>query len=126
MKLVGILKEYEPGLIKVGKSLTEFHKGPKASVNNLDKIIYYLDSNQSIISFLHNIFVNGKPIGSLIIYTDGKWIWPSYLKYFLKEGYFSLLPDDFIGHIKKNEFKAPLIGENEIKEAQMYYKNVYI
>lgn len=45
-------------------------------------------------------------IGPLILLTDGKYVWPSDLAYYL-ERYRVELPNDFLCHMRDNNWKIP-------------------
>lgn len=45
-------------------------------------------------------------IGSLSLLTDGKFVWPSDLAYYL-EKYRVELPNDFFNHMKRNDWRIP-------------------
>lgn len=127
MKFIGVIKEYEPGLIKIGKSIKDiFISKSDSNLKDFEKISSYLDSGKILIAFLH--YVNdemGNPIEPLILYTDGKWIWPSYLKYYLSRNCISLLEDEFVADLKANNFIVPYIDKEKMKEAERFYKHTY-
>lgn len=126
MKFVGILQEHETGLIKIGKSLSDFSGPDKTEVEHYDKIISYLENGTIVIPFLHYVQdATGNPIVPLIFYTDGKWIWPSYLIHYLSKGYNSLLTVEFIEDMKYNKFVPPKVEGDKLAEVQKFYKSVY-
>lgn len=48
-----------------------------------------------------DILFKGKNIGTLCILTDGAWVWPGDIAYYV-ENYNILLPDEFIENVIKN------------------------
>ncbi|WP_315814231.1 hypothetical protein [Paraflavitalea speifideaquila] len=105
MKFVGILKEHESGLVKIGQALSDFNAPNKSKIENYEAIVSYLENGTIVISFLHYVQdAMGNSIVPLIFYTDGKWIWPSYLVHYLSKNYTSLLPVEFIADMKYNKF----------------------
>ncbi|RAJ05507.1 hypothetical protein LX64_02667 [Chitinophaga skermanii] len=67
----------------------------------------------------------GGPQVPLIYYTDGRWIWVSYLTFFLKKGYYSLLSEEFIKSIGQNNFVIPTLDDGNKVEAIRYYYSIY-
>lgn len=126
MKFVGIVKEYEDtSPVKIGRSITELIPSNDAP-ESIDKILLYLKGGVIILPFSRYVSdEEGGPKVPLIYYTDGEWIWVSYLVFFLERGFYSLLPDNFIQAIKANEFIVPIVSEDKKKEAIRYYFSVY-
>jgi hypothetical protein len=119
---VGILNEHENGLIKVGKPLNSYPKSNSETLDNLENIVNYLENGVLLIAFLHWVTdVENNPIAPMIIYTDGKWLWPSYLVHYLKEGYHSLLPDEFIEDMNHHTFNCANITQLEKEEVEQFY-----
>jgi hypothetical protein len=48
-------------------------------------------------------------VAPLVYYTDGQWVWPSYLSYYLDQ-WQQLLPDDFYTHIQFPDTAVPDLG----------------
>jgi hypothetical protein len=126
MKFIGILNQHESGLIKIGRSLGEFSISETNEIDNINDIIIYLESGTILVAFLH--WVNDSdnmPLCPMIIYTDGKWLYPSYLVHYLKRGYHSLLTNEFIDDIRLNKFIPPVLSKEIIANAERYYMSIY-
>jgi hypothetical protein len=52
------------------------------------------------------------------ITTDGVWAWPLDLAYYVKE-YHVKLPDEFLSHMKRNQWVIPNITDNELMEFEI-------
>ena len=107
MKRVGFFKELTHG-DKNATSIKEI-----IGQNTLDKeskIINYLN-NGKIFCIAPVLDESKGVIGSLEILTDGEWIWPSDLSYYL-QNYHIKLDEQFIDHIKKNNWKVPDVDIN--------------
>lgn len=125
MKFVGIIKEHEGGLVKIGTSINNLTILDNPPLEHLDKIVSYLENGKRVISFLHEVFDGKTSLGALSYLTDGKWIWPSYLAYYLKRGYKSLLDNEFIKDVVKNDFIIPPLNNEEMREVGLFYRSVY-
>lgn len=130
MKFVGIISDYETGLVKIGRPLKELQDERLTAVikaNALwERVLNYLNSGRLVFAFLHYVYnEQNEPIAPLSFYSDGKWVWPSYLSYYITHGYYSLLPDDFIKDITSNNFIVPLISDEEIRSAEKLYMSTY-
>lgn len=126
MKFVGILKEHEAGKVKIGVSIDTVAPVVDMKDEEIDDIVRYLESGTIVFAFLH--YVNDKqgiPICPLIFYTDGSWLWPSYITHYLKEGYYSLLPEEFRLSMRKNEFVVPPISKELKIQAEKMYIDTY-
>jgi hypothetical protein len=126
MKFIGILNQHESGLNKIGRSLSEFSISEVQNVDNINEIIAYLEKGTILAAFLHLVNdSNNEPICPMIIYTHGKWLYPSYLVHYLKRGYLSLLSDEFISDMLLNNFIQPTVTKEQISEAEKYFVSVY-
>jgi hypothetical protein len=126
MEFVGLLKDHEPGLIKIGQNLSDIADLEKGQIEDIENINSYLRQGTVVIPFLHSVFdAEGNFIGPLIIYTDGKWIWPSYLSYYLLRGYRSLLSDLFIADMRIQNYIPPLLEKERLEEVEMFYRSTY-
>jgi hypothetical protein len=126
MKFVGILRDHEHGLFKIGRPLNEYQIHSEAPVENLEQVISYLENGTVVISFLHYVYDKmNNPIVPLIFYTDGEWIWPSYLGYYYSKKYTDLIPDEFLIEMKNNNFEPPKVNGEKLLEAQKLYVKTY-
>ena len=74
--------------------------------DNIDKIVKYLIDGKALIistGLVDDVIDSSKgPAGTPTVYTDGKWIWPGDLAYYVKN-YHLELPQDFLDYmIEKN------------------------
>ena len=101
LKRVGFFRELKHGDTS-GISLKEAVR--KNPAENEDKIVEYLDSGAIFCvaaGVVSDVLDESKGIiTSLEILTDGVWVWPSDLSYYVKS-YHIELDADFIEHIKK-------------------------
>ena len=112
MKRVGFFKELADG------DKNETFIKEIIGQNTLDKepeIINYLNNGKFLCitpGVVCDVLDESKGvIGSLEILTDGEWIWPSDLSYYL-QNYHIKLDEQFIDHIKKNNWKVPDVDIN--------------
>jgi hypothetical protein len=126
MKFVGVLTDHEHGAFKIGHPLSEFQIHKDAPLENLQKIINYLENGTVVIAFLHYVYDNmNNAIVPLIFYTDGTWIWPSYLGYYYSKHYTDLIPEAFLADMKNNNFNPPKVSNEKLLDAQKLYVNTY-
>lgn len=80
------------------------------SLNDKDKIIHFLESGKLIFTWMSGVIDMKNKDRELIhsYLTDGYWIWPSYIIHYLLESSNFKLEDEFIQHIRKNEYKIKL------------------
>ncbi|RFM27927.1 hypothetical protein [Deminuibacter soli] len=114
MKVLGIIKEHETSLVKKGISLNDLTILPASSAEII-KLCEYLSSGKVVAAFLHYIFDGENAIAPLAYYTDGEFIWPSYLSYYVNKGYFSLLSEEFILNVKEHNYMVKDVSKNENK-----------
>ena len=124
MKFVGIIKDHENFRVKIGLYIKDL-ASPIEKEDNLDNVVFYLEHGVRVFAFLEEIFDEGIFIAPLVFYTDGKWIWPSYLPYYLKRGYWSLLPEEFINDVFNAKFIVPEVSRDKIKAARQFFMDVY-
>ena len=53
--------------------------------------------------------------------TDGIWVWPSYLSYYLNKGFHNLLNVDFLHHVRTRYYEMD--DCLEVKQNMNVYKN---
>jgi hypothetical protein len=58
-----------------------------------------------------------REIGSLDMHTDGTWVWPSDLAYYV-DVYRVALPEAFLRHGQAHRWQAPELSESELLEAE--------
>lgn len=111
LREVGYFKELPHGKID-GPSLKE--STSNISSKDEEKIVKYLTNGVAFVSspgIVRDVFDEEKIIGSLSILTDGEWMWPSDLAYYVLN-YHVKLPEDFIVHMQYKDWVSP--QENEI------------
>ena len=124
IKFVGIIREHEDFRTKIGPSIKEI-KVTTEKENHLDDVVSYLEKGARVFAFLEEVFDGGIFIAPFVFYTDGKWVWPSYLPYYLKIGYWSLLPEEFIRDVFNAKFIVPEVSTEKLKEVRALFMDVY-
>ena len=104
-KTVGYYKEMPHGKDTDNSILDFINKG---SQDNIDMIYQYLKSGVEFIvspEVTHDIISPEKGTsGTASSYTDGIWLWPGDLAYYVKN-YKLQLPDEFISTMAQNNWK---------------------
>ena len=105
LKTVGYYKEMPHGKDTDNSILDFINKG---SQDNIDMIYQYLKSRVEFIvspEVTHDIISPEKGTsGTASSYTDGIWLWPGDLAYYVKN-YKLKLPDEFISTMAQNNWK---------------------
>jgi hypothetical protein len=57
--------------------------------------------------------------GGLALLTDGRWVWPNTLVYFV-ERYAVDLPGEFLDHMAANEWAPPELDQEELARLQQH------
>lgn len=124
MKTIGIIKEYDEGF-KDSKPLATYLGNKTMSEELLSSIINYLNDGKAfegIMSGLTDLDDDEKVIGSCEYFTDGKWIWVTYLPYYLKKYPNFQLDEEFIADLKERNFKMPEVSKEQEKDAYSYFR----
>ena len=123
MKLTGFIKEYNS--IKEAVSLNDLFTNTFESNDNVEGIIKYLNSGVLLMGWM-GYFIDVKTkklIAPDSYYTDGIWVWPSYLPYYL-EMYPSMEIDpDFMAHLKNRNFEL-MVDERFESQKNMLEKEL--
>lgn len=108
MKLVGFIYEYNP--IPSAVPIKSISKNNGNSAIDLDKIVQYLNAGELVFGWMGYFqdFETKAWIAPDSYVTDGDWVWPSYLPYYLQKGFDSLLDIHFLDHIQQKNFKIDL------------------
>ena len=108
VKTVGFYKEMPHGGKSTDSILDNIYKENSSMV---DSICCYLEKGIEFIVSpgIVNDVINPErgTAGDTSIYTDGKWIWPGDLSYYVRN-YKLKLPDAFIDTMKSNNWKIPI------------------
>ena len=108
LKSVGFFKEMDHGIDTEGTIMDYIDKGNKSEDVDIYK---YLESGIEIIvvpETCYDVIDREKGISGVSSeYTDGIWIWPGDLAYYVKN-YNLKLPDDFITTMKNNNWLVSL------------------
>ncbi len=90
----------------------------EAAHPKLDEIIRYLDNGQvyatAVGCDVHDPFLSDRirVCGEISMLTDGTWIWPSSISYFVSK-YNLSVPAEFIEHMLRNAWKVPSVPQHE-------------
>ena len=105
MILVGFIKEHNP--IPEAVALDELINNPLEIDKDIKKIITYLSGGELVLGLMGYFvdFKTNQKIDPMGYYTDGIWVWPSYIVYYLKKYPYMSIDLDFISHVKSNNFK---------------------
>lgn len=112
MKLIGVISEYNQELSK--KKFYEYKTG--IEYRNKETILTYLKNGVPIavtMQVVHSLIKNDNTIiGSVSYLTDGYWIWPSYLHFYVEKLSIEL-PQDFVSFIYENREINSVINDKK-------------
>jgi hypothetical protein len=81
-----------------------------------EKIVRYLANATALLispGVQFDVIDSSKVAGSQDVLTDGVWVWPAPAAYYV-DTYHVTLPDDFVGHMRRNQWIAPLVPESQL------------
>ncbi|MFI1742412.1 hypothetical protein [Streptomyces sioyaensis] len=99
-----------------GTSLAAAMASP--SVPDEERVLSYLASGVEIYSVMgpEEDVISGEWIADGgCLFTDGEWVWHGYLVHYLSCYHISL-PDEFLDHVRKSEYKAPVVPDERARE----------
>ena len=120
MRLIGVISEYNDEL--EGKKFHDYKI--KSDYQNKEMILDYLKKGTAIAVTMQVVKSliqdDNSIIGGVSYLTDGYWIWPNYLHFYVNNLSIEL-PQDFLNFISKNEH-IKLISEDQKLEAINFLK----
>ncbi len=100
-----------------GPSLIEARR-PHAETDE-QRIISYLRKGSLLVAAgvgLDDYFDAAKKgVESLAVYTDGDWIWPADLAYYVSQ-YHVAPPADFVAHMREQKWRPPAVSRERLAE----------
>ena len=112
LKTIGYFKEMPHGN-KTGASIYNFIN--KGNSDEIERICHYLESGIEFIvspEISEDIINPAKGTAGVISdYTDGTWLWPGDLSYYVKN-YNVKLPDEFIATMVQNKWIVPITSDD--------------
>ncbi|WP_160140241.1 hypothetical protein [Chryseobacterium sp. c4a] len=118
MKYLGFIKEYDP--IPEALELKTYRNNKIYNSVNKNKILDYLKNGEVALAWM-GVFINVESqdfISPQIYYTDGNWIWPSYLIYYLENDKNFYLENDFDEYLQENNFISQKISKDKLTEIE--------
>ena len=117
MKLTGFIMEHSMHLKNTSNAIP-FKQLKREELQDKNQILSFLKSGIPISATMMLLYSliqgeSSKIIGGLGILTDGKWIWPSYLEYYVNH-YDLELDVEFVNCIRDKNYTVPNL-EQEIK-----------
>lgn len=114
--------EPDTPLKELSRPIAEMLTKENCQIIDKKKIINYLNTGEEIASemrLISSLLPNSRILGGITYFTDGFWIWPSYLsEYFLDADL--ILEKPFLNAIFENNFAIP---ENiDISNAISFFK----
>ncbi|MCS4304940.1 hypothetical protein [Chryseobacterium sp. BIGb0232] len=118
MKYIGFIKEYDT--IPEALELEAYRNAEIYNSVNKNKILDYLKNGEVALAWM-GVFINVESqdfIGPQIYYTDGNWIWPSYLIYYLENDKNFCLENNFEEYLQENNFISQKIPKDKLTEIE--------
>lgn len=121
MNVYGFLNEQMPNNIcsKPGNDLLFDVSNDEIQLS--EEILAYLEGGSPVISYTLALFDEEKNyIGPYHILTDGSWIWPSYIVYYLRKYKIVNFPKKFIDHIEQNGYRHIPLNKELVEYVQYF------
>jgi hypothetical protein len=119
MKTVGFLKEHDSH--SEAKDLNSFLANDYSNESQLDIIVTYLENGIPCLDLMEWLFDGDTSIGPNSCRTDGIWIWPDYLSYYIKKYNNFKIDDDFLNHIIGNDYREVKVSKEKLSDIQKEY-----
>jgi hypothetical protein len=101
-----------------GPSLVEARQ--TAPTMDQDHMAQYLDAGRTVAAtgvLVDDVFDPGiTGVAPLELVTDGAWVWPRDLAYYVRQ-YNVSLPEDFVSHVRKRAWQPPALTDAELVAA---------
>lgn len=117
MKPIGFIKEYDPHAGSMG--LDDYLLNSEEIRRARLKIIEYLKKGVSVSTIMgaRVDFETGELIGGIDYLTDGEWLWPEYLVYYLERKPAFTIPRVFFEYLMERKFifRAIMIDKEQME-----------
>jgi len=122
MKLIGFLKKHDD--YSFSKVINNY-VSEEIETSNREDIINHLKKGKLCLAWMEWLFDDDDDetsIGANGYYTDGVWVWPNYLIYYLEKHPNFKLDQEFIDYVVKNIDEEINLGEEDINkiESKLY------
>ena len=127
METFGFLKEHEAGILGDGTLCT--FDGAMTTIldSDLTKVITYLSGGKIVFALTLSLQDSmGNFIAPYQVVTDGEWLWPRYLVYYLAEGKTKGIPVALYARMKAFSFIAPEVSAEIETSAKKYIQNILL
>ena len=118
MQYCGFFRELAHGRPNGGSlaELVQSEPGPDDKA-----IVEYLNSGKCVIASpgveIDVLAEDGTLSGTYHIMTDGSWVWPQDLAYYV-ENYHVMLPEEFLREMRSNDWVSPLLSKARILDIE--------
>lgn len=104
MKLIGFILEHNP--ISIAKPFLYYTERQRIQPEKL-RIIEYLAKGYLIYAWMGYFFDldTNAPIAPDSYYSDGLWVWPSYLTHYMQKYPNFVLDDEFVAYLRFKNFE---------------------
>jgi hypothetical protein len=114
MKLVGFRKEYDKRLWEKSRQ-HRYETIQLSSKKDQTAILDYLNKAELVFTKTLSIYDGNIFIGPYVIHSDGEWVWPKYLGYFVEKE--KVLDEEFYQYLLSKQYcmtELPLKRKREI------------
>jgi hypothetical protein len=117
--MIGFRKEHDKklGISKYNYELSNLDSVP-LSEPEIGMLISYLEQSDMIFSKTLAIFDEDNYIDPYMIFSDGEWMWPSYLKYYLTKQ--KGINSEFLFHVKGRGYVTDPLTKQQKREATIF------
>lgn len=126
IKLIGFVSEYHPDAPEAQPYKSYFRESDVEDKYR-NEVLGYIKNGILFSASMRAIedLVSGEDVGSDAYYTDGKWIWPEYMIYYLENKPNYIIEDQFVQDLINKGFKYDKSKINEKKLNFFLSKHLY-
>jgi len=126
LKFIGFISEYNPEIANAIPYKSYF-KGNAIEEMYRHKVLEYVKSAIPLAATMRGIkdLASGEFIGSDACCTDGKWVWPDYMMYYLEHKPDYMVEESFLQDLIDNNFTYDKSKLNEEKLNFLLSKQIY-
>jgi len=116
LKYIGFIKEHDDNIAE-SLSFNDITRSVQANdLQELLKIVDYLERGPLLLAWMNYTYdlKTNLPIGPNSFHTDGVWVWPSYLSYYLTKFPHYPINREFVDHLYFQNFKTEKIDKEDM------------
>lgn len=122
MKIIGFISEHNdmPGSMPFASYIEMSSQA--LSSEKLHKVINYLETGPIVLAWMNfiNDLETGEPAVPNGYHSDGQFVWPSYLAYYIKKHRAFPIDESFLEAIRSSNYVPPTLSKNKALEIESW------